>query len=55
MQVPARNTDGADTLYSNNITFRHWSVDNGDDGKLNTDLKSRVNDLIDVEQDCSQG
>lgn len=28
---PARNTDGADTLYSNNITMRRWSVDNGDD------------------------
>jgi hypothetical protein len=28
---PARNTDGADTLASNRITFRGWEVDNGDD------------------------
>jgi galacturan 1,4-alpha-galacturonidase len=26
-----RNTDGADTLASNRITFRGWEVDNGDD------------------------
>ncbi|KAI1076246.1 glycoside hydrolase family 28 protein [Whalleya microplaca] len=25
------NTDGADTIYANNITFRGWIVDNGDD------------------------
>ncbi|KAK7932310.1 glycoside hydrolase family 28 protein [Apiospora marii] len=25
------NTDGADTVYANNITFRRWVVDNGDD------------------------
>ncbi|KAF9063694.1 pectin lyase fold/virulence factor [Rhodocollybia butyracea] len=25
------NTDGADTIYANNITFRNWTVDNGDD------------------------
>jgi len=25
------NTDGTDTFYSNNITFRRWSVTNGDD------------------------
>ncbi|KAF2669977.1 glycoside hydrolase family 28 protein [Microthyrium microscopicum] len=29
---PARNTDGADTLFVNNITFRGWKVINGDDG-----------------------
>ncbi|PQE23316.1 alpha-L-rhamnosidase rgxB protein [Rutstroemia sp. NJR-2017a WRK4] len=28
---PARNTDGADTLYSNNIHFDKWTVVNGDD------------------------
>jgi galacturan 1,4-alpha-galacturonidase len=27
----ARNTDGADTVYANNITFRRWNVTNGDD------------------------
>ncbi|KAL9073775.1 MAG: hypothetical protein Q9157_004621 [Trypethelium eluteriae] len=25
------NTDGADTIYANNITFRNWDVTNGDD------------------------
>jgi galacturan 1,4-alpha-galacturonidase len=25
------NTDGADTIYSNNITFERWIVRNGDD------------------------
>lgn len=25
------NTDGADTIYADNITFRNWIVDNGDD------------------------
>lgn len=28
---PARNTDGANTLFSDSITFRRWTVDNGDD------------------------
>ena len=27
----SRNTDGADTLFSDSITFRGWTVDNGDD------------------------
>lgn len=26
------NTDGADTIYADNITFRRWTVANGDDG-----------------------
>lgn len=25
------NTDGADTIYANNITFKRWSITNGDD------------------------
>ncbi|KAK6538620.1 hypothetical protein TWF694_010198 [Orbilia ellipsospora] len=29
---PARNTDGCDTIYCNNITFRRWFIRNGDDG-----------------------
>lgn len=29
---PARNTDGADVLYSNDVTMRRWEIDNGDDG-----------------------
>jgi hypothetical protein len=28
---PARNTDGADTIYSDHITFNRWTVSNGDD------------------------
>ncbi|QSZ32202.1 hypothetical protein DSL72_001774 [Monilinia vaccinii-corymbosi] len=28
---PARNTDGADTIYSDNIHFDRWTVVNGDD------------------------
>lgn len=27
----AIQTDGADTVYADNITFRNWIVDNGDD------------------------
>ncbi|KAH7335750.1 pectin lyase fold/virulence factor [Rhizoctonia solani] len=29
---PARNTDGADAIASNRITFRGWEVENADDG-----------------------
>ncbi|KAJ3974203.1 polygalacturonase [Lentinula raphanica] len=29
--VPARNTDGVDMFFSNRITFRNWTVVNGDD------------------------
>lgn len=28
---PARNTDGANTLFSDRITFRRWTIQNGDD------------------------
>ncbi|KAH7397218.1 polygalacturonase [Pyrenochaeta sp. MPI-SDFR-AT-0127] len=28
---PARNTDGANTLFSDSIIFRRWVIDNGDD------------------------
>ncbi|KAJ0383892.1 hypothetical protein COL922a_009521 [Colletotrichum nupharicola] len=28
---PARNTDGANTMFSDNIHFRRWTVKNGDD------------------------
>jgi galacturan 1,4-alpha-galacturonidase len=31
-RTPARNTDGADTMFSSFITFRRWIIDNGDDG-----------------------
>jgi hypothetical protein len=29
--APTVNTDACDTIYANNITFRRWIVDNGDD------------------------
>ncbi len=29
--APTLNTDGADTIYANNISFKRWSVTNGDD------------------------
>ncbi|KAI0028403.1 pectin lyase-like protein [Vararia minispora EC-137] len=29
--APTQNTDGIDTFYTNNATFRRWSVTNGDD------------------------
>ncbi|KAL1303108.1 hypothetical protein AAFC00_006547 [Neodothiora populina] len=29
--ISMSNTDGADTVYANNITFRRWIVENGDD------------------------
>jgi polygalacturonase len=28
---PARNTDGANTMFSDRITFRRWTIQNGDD------------------------
>jgi galacturan 1,4-alpha-galacturonidase len=28
---PPRNTDGANTMFSDSITFRRWHIDNGDD------------------------
>lgn len=28
---PARNTDGANTIYSDHIVFRGWTIQNGDD------------------------
>lgn len=31
LQEPARNTDGVDTFFSDNITFRRWDVTGGDD------------------------
>ena len=31
-RAPTLNTDGANTIYSNNITFNRWTVRNGDDG-----------------------
>ncbi|CZR68070.1 related to exopolygalacturonase [Phialocephala subalpina] len=30
-KAPTVNTDGVDTIYANNITFKRWSITNGDD------------------------
>lgn len=44
---PARNTDGADLLYSNNVTFRGWYVNNGDDS-----ISFKANSTNVVVEDC---
>ena len=38
--IPARNTDGADTMFSDSISFNRWSVVNGDDS-ISTKANSR--------------
>lgn len=45
---PARNTDGADTIYSSNLTFSNWIVDNGDDS---ISFKANSTDII--VKDCT--
>jgi len=41
------NTDGVDTFFSNNITFRRWSVTNGDDS-----ISTKANSTNILIQDC---
>ncbi|PSR99253.1 pectin lyase fold/virulence factor [Coniella lustricola] len=41
------NTDGADTVYVNNITFRNWVVDNGDDS-----ISMKANSTNILIEDC---
>ncbi|CCM01521.1 uncharacterized protein FIBRA_03577 [Fibroporia radiculosa] len=41
------NTDGVDTFFSNNITFRYWSVTNGDDS-----ISQKANSSNILIQDC---
>jgi galacturan 1,4-alpha-galacturonidase len=41
------NTDGADTIYANNITFRRWTVDNGDDS-----ISTKANSTNILVEDC---
>lgn len=45
---PDQNTDGADTIYSNNITFVRWSVTNGDDS-----ISQKANSTNILAEDCS--
>ncbi|KAF8855626.1 pectin lyase-like protein [Acephala macrosclerotiorum] len=40
---PARNTDGADTMFSDHITFKRWTVVNGDDS---ISLKANSSNII---------
>ncbi|KAI0147042.1 pectin lyase fold/virulence factor [Xylariaceae sp. FL1272] len=44
---PARNTDGADTLFSNNVIMRRWHVDNGDDA-----ISLKANSTNVIVEDC---
>ncbi|KAH8197763.1 hypothetical protein TruAng_008052 [Truncatella angustata] len=44
---PARNTDGADLLFSNNVTFRGWTVNNGDDS-----ISLKANSTNVLVEDC---
>ncbi|KAJ5540427.1 hypothetical protein N7494_005503 [Penicillium frequentans] len=44
----AHNTDGADTIYSSDITFRNWEVVNGDDS---ISLKANSTDIL--IEDCT--
>ncbi|KAF9490443.1 pectin lyase-like protein [Pleurotus eryngii] len=46
-RAPARNTDGVDTFFSNQITFRNWTVTGGDD---NISLKANSTNIL--IQDC---
>ncbi|GAB7352173.1 hypothetical protein MBLNU459_g2654t1 [Dothideomycetes sp. NU459] len=46
-KAPARNTDGADTIHSNNITFRRWIVDNDDDA-----ISPKANSTNILIEDC---
>ncbi|KAF2164183.1 glycoside hydrolase family 28 protein [Zasmidium cellare ATCC 36951] len=41
------NTDGADTVYADNITFRGWTVDNGDDS-----ISTKANSTNILIEDC---
>ncbi|RAL64845.1 hypothetical protein DID88_001441 [Monilinia fructigena] len=41
------NTDGADTIYADNITFRGWTVDNGDDS-----ISMKANSTNILIEDC---
>ena len=45
---PDQNTDGADTIYANNITFVRWSVTNGDDS-----ISQKANSTNILAEDCS--
>lgn len=44
---PDQNTDGADTIYSNNITFVRWQIKNGDDS-----LSCKANSTNILMEDC---
>ncbi|KAF2772065.1 pectin lyase-like protein [Teratosphaeria nubilosa] len=41
------NTDGADIIYADNITFRRWTVDNGDDS-----ISAKANSTNILIEDC---
>lgn len=41
------NTDGADTIYADDVTFRRWTVDNGDDS-----ISVKANSTNILVEDC---
>lgn len=43
-----QNTDGADTLWSDNITFARWVIDNGDDAISQKDNSTNI-----LMEDCT--
>lgn len=45
--APTLNTDGVDTMFSDNITFRRWSVTNGDDS-----ISPKANSTNILIEDC---
>lgn len=44
---PARNTDGANTMFSDRITFRRWEIENGDDS-----IAAKANSTNILIEDC---
>ncbi|KAL4902341.1 hypothetical protein BDW74DRAFT_180844 [Aspergillus multicolor] len=46
-RAPARNTDGANTLFSSNIVFRRWEIENGDDS-----IAAKANSSNILVEDC---
>uniref|UniRef100_A0A8H7KEB1 Pectate lyase superfamily protein domain-containing protein n=1 Tax=Bionectria ochroleuca TaxID=29856 RepID=A0A8H7KEB1_BIOOC len=44
---PARNTDGANTMFSDNITLRRWEIENGDDS-----IAAKANSTNILIEDC---
>lgn len=46
--IGAQNTDGCDTIYTNNLIFRRWTIDNGDDA-----ISLKANSTNILVEDCT--